>query len=307
MNQQCVPQTYFSSTVFQLFVISIPVMYLFKRHSVMAGVICSLIIVSGYGTLMYFVSTKRIMPSLFVSINPSGDKTVNYLDYTTIKLHCYISSYFIGFCLAFYVRRSFGRVKHLWYWNLWRFAAAVILQWLATYASSLYNTFHILPDAMVPIYLVIVRIMFHVAMSQLILLICCFNPPANLPKDPLNSNPDPDVKKNGGHNPPGVVSEVSRIYGVIIQPLSKLSVAFYLTNYFYIRYDFFTSRTLFTHGFYYMFKRMASGFTGMIIVAFFFQIFFVSPTDAFRRTLYQRVLRSPTAAADDVTDQKKKE
>ena len=283
----CVPQTYFSSTVFQLFVVSIPILFMFHKRPLLAKVLCSLIISSSYMILYWVASVKDISPSLFVSLNPSGQKTVDYIDYATIKIYCYISPYFIGFWLGHYARKTFERTHHDWRWNLWRPFFGGWLQIMSTFAAILYNSFYLLPDFTVPLFMVIVRILMHIAMSQYILFSCCFSTPPNLKPAEKDENNNGDGESSESRRT--VLSEVTRIVHCAVRPLSKLAVAFYLTNYFFIRFDFFTSRFLFTHQWYFMIQRNAYGMVYMIATAGVFHLLFVAPIDAIRRELYARI------------------
>jgi len=80
----------------------------------------------------------------------------------------------------------------------------------------------------------------------------------------------------------------------VMQLLIKLSFALYVSNYAYIRYDYFTSRIVtgfFPQTLYLLLKRLFYTLSFVSFFAFFFHILFVAPFDNLRRSLDIRVIR----------------
>ena len=296
----CVPQTYFSSTIFQLFVVSIPVMYLYSKDRNLGRKVSIAITLFGYVILGYYSYQKSITPSMFVSINPSGQKTVEYLEIATIRIYGYISGYFFGLIVCDYVMHDFkppipgGSI-----YNIFILFTGIGLQWGATYSVSLFNVFHVLPESLAPIFVPSVRFVLHLSAACYIFWIYCLPPLMGTGRTKyrlFDETGHEQFKKNVSKytfnqivlNWYHVFDEWLGLCNNIIIPLSNISVAFYLTNYFFIRFDFFTSRVLITYSWYHLLKRTAYAMVLMTFIAFIFHLYFVAPIDTLIRHLIRR-------------------
>jgi len=70
--------------------------------------------------------------------------------------------------------------------------------------------------------------------------------------------------------------------------LVRLSFSIYLSNYYYIRTDFFSERTFFYNTLYALIKRLVSSFVFILITALIFQLVFLGPFTNLRVAALQR-------------------
>lgn len=293
----CVCQTYFSSTIFQLFLLSIPVMYIYSRDRNLGRKVAIVMAMIGYTSLGYISYKQSLTPSLFVSINPTGQKTVDYLETATIGIYGYMAGYFFGLIVCDYVMHDFRPpIARGSIYNIFIMFTGMGIQWVATYSLALFNVFFILPFSLASLYIPTVRFMLHTAAGLYILWIYCLPPLTSTARKRyrlLYDDAHQEFKKESTNsawrqiilNWYPVFDEWLGLCNNIIIPMSNISVAFYLINYFFIRLDFFTSRVLFTYSWYWLFKRTTYAMILMTIYAFFFHLYFVAPFDTLMRYL----------------------
>ena len=258
-------QTYISSIVVQHFAISIPLIFLYARKRKLSNYISALLVIAGYSTHGYLCWSYEVTPSIFVSNGPSGPKTVNYMHIAHMHPSAYTASFFIGFLLADYVRNVFkpvgGRAN-----NRWILYVALITNNLATSSTAIYNTWHLFPMSMAPIFIILLRMTFH--FSTLMAILYIFSDGQNV---------------ESLRTPTKFDAESSMFLYRLNRFFAQLSIGYYLGNYFVIRTDFFTSKQLWTNSGLEMCKRTVSGFAAMSVMAAFLHLFFIAPFDAMRK------------------------
>lgn len=261
-------QTYISSIVVQLFIFSIPLIFLYASNRKLAKYFTIILIIAGYSTHGFNCWLHSVTPSLFVSGVPSGQKTVDYFEWVHMHTAAYFASFFIGFQLADYIRNSYrpvgGRVNYRW-----QLYGALLLNAIGTSSTAIYNSWHLLPQSMVPVFIICVRMIFHGSTYLAILYIFSEG----------QSNEKSAPKFDSKNSMFGF--RLNRIF-------AQLSIGYYLGNYFYIRTEFFTSRYLWKNTTYEMCKRTVTGLFGMTIMAVFLHLFFVAPFDALRKHFLHR-------------------
>lgn len=233
-----------------------------------ANIVTGIITISGYSFFGWICHHKQVTASLFVADGPSGIKTVNYLDYAHMKLWSYLPSYFLGFLLADYVKHHYKPSTPGYLNHMWRVAVFFVLNWIASLSTSLSNTFNLIPSNFNFLFIVSLRMVYHVAICQLILFIFSGDKgqsDADHPKVNNNNNnghvgrstgttDGQEMKRDDGTSLD--VNKVDkyqmRLFEVMLKFLSRLSMSLYLANYFFIRSDFFTSRYLWVNSWYEM-------------------------------------------------------
>ena len=88
----------------------------------------------------------------------------------------------------------------------------------------------------------------------------------------------------------------------IFQAFFRLSYSMYLVNYFVVKTEYFTSRTVFPTSVYSMVTRATASTISMMIASVFFHLIFVSPFDNLRRSWVSKMM---TRSRNDNNTQKK--
>lgn len=287
----CVPQTYFSSTIFQLFVISVPVMYLYSKDRSLGRKVSIMMALVGYILFGYHSFIRSITPSMFVSIDPSGQKTVDYLEVATIKIYSYLAGYFFGLIVCDIVMHDFKPpIRGGSIYNIFILFTGTFLQWMATYSVALFNVAHLLPQSIAPFFIPFIRFLLHCSAACYIFWIYCLpslthsartkyrlfdDSTTQTMKENVSQSKVTQITLNWYH----VFDEWLGLCNNVIIPLSNISLAFYLVNYSFIRFDFFTSRLTFTNSWFNLLKRTSYAMTLMTLIAFLFHLYFVAPVD----------------------------
>lgn len=231
----------------------------------MAKYFTTFLVIAGYFAHGFNCWLYNVTPSLFISGVPSGQKTVDYFEWVHMHTAAYFASFYIGFHLADYIRNSYrpvgGRVNYRW-----QLYGAILLNWIGTGSTAVYNSWHLLPQSMVPVFIIGVRMIFHSSTFLAILYI--------FSGEQSDEKPKTAVKFDSRNSMFGL--RLNRLF-------AQLSIGYYLGNYYYIRTEFFTSRYLWKNTIYEMCKRTVTGLFGMTIMAIFFHLFFVAPFDTLRK------------------------
>ena len=77
----------------------------------------------------------------------------------------------------------------------------------------------------------------------------------------------------------------------LIQGICRLSYALYLINYFVVKTEFFTSRTVFTMSWYVQVNRVLFSGNVMMIASLIFHLVFVAPFDNLRRSWISTIMK----------------
>lgn len=244
---------------------------------------------------MYFTSVNQTSPVL-IDREATNKTTKNYIDYVHFGTYSHMSNYFIGLLVA-YAACTEGLTKKYKKSITFFYNIAVLTSAVIHFAPSIHNTFGILPPKLVPLYIVTIKFFYVFYFSFFVF-------------DGINRfQAKPGIKKQtseeDSNNATLVLMEsVKKWYNRIVFDSMKyiysapfmrlflcLSFAVYMSNYSYIRYDFFTTRVgvpLSRNTAYAIFNRIFYTMTFVNVFAFFFQIIFVAPFDSFRRRIRSR-------------------
>lgn len=277
----------------QLFVLGLMVTTLLVRNK-KAGLLLSLgLIVAGNVSLVYFTMKNKASPVL-IDAEATREKTINYLDYVHFGTYSHLSNYFIGILAAFAVTMDGLLQKNAKIITM-LYNVAVVLSGTVHFAPSLHNTFGILPQHLVPYYIVLIKF-FYVFYYSLFLF-------TNINRYREKKGDEPQVLA-----PTKAMNPVTRMLAKVMVRFNRwifgaadyvnsapvcrlvisLSYAVYVSNYSYIRFDFFTSRigmSLPTNTLYSMLNRYIYTIWFTVSLGLVFQLVFVAPFDCLRRRL----------------------
>ena len=86
----------------------------------------------------------------------------------------------------------------------------------------------------------------------------------------------------------------------VIQAICRLSYSLYLVNYFVVKTEFFTSRTVFPMSWYNIITRIVGSLYSMMNASLIFHLIFVAPFDNLRRSWVSKIVKSKSD--DDETN-----
>lgn len=269
----CAPHTYYASIDFLLFVAGIFTIHLLIHYTKLGYSICLSAVAAGYWLMIHFGSLYSVPPSVMTpNIHPQ--KVINFLDIIQMSPFGFMTNYFLGLLIAHLTSTGLliFKLKSALDHAIW-VSAVFISLWIAEMLPAIYNSFNLLPESFIPYYLVVNRAAFTLSITILVIY------SASVVKGPSKS--DNKSKSNGESKEPSKLDvnnneqvnegtkllkkpklfsiethgfmrlkQLSRGIGSFFFSrlgaiITRLSFAIFLSNYFYIRLDFFTSRYTF--------------------------------------------------------------
>lgn len=207
-----------------------------------------------------------------------------------------MSNYFIG-VLAAYAVCTKGLTKKYSKEITFFYNIAVLISAVIHFAPAIHNTFGLLPPKLVPLYIVTIKFFYVFYFAFFVF--------DGINRFEAKSRVKKQISQEESNNATLVLMEsvkkwynriifgsVDYVFGApLMRLLLSLSFAVYMSNYSYIRYDFFTTRVgvpLSRNTAYALINRILYTMTFVNIFAFFFHIIFVAPFDSFRRRIRSR-------------------
>ena len=269
----CAGQTFFSAVDLQLFLLGLFVIsILVKSHGsgmavafTLSCVACIKVVYNGF----IYESTLSLYTPKLIPI-----KILEYLDYIHMTTPVYIPSYFMGMMNGLLIYSGFKLPTQTLQHHLFFLTLGFCLSAGSCTLKILYNTFDVLPQFVIP---------FSIMGDRLVQsLIAGINLTYFMSIDSnwtwvSNVSSDGEKKKQN--------------YS-IIQGICRLSYSLYLTNYFVVKSEFFTSRQVLPLTWYSVIIRILASFNIMLLAAFIFHLLFVTPFDNLRRTLVSKIRKS---------------
>ena len=275
----CGGHSFYSSVDMQLFVIGIAGVYIFAR-SARNGIAFSLtMIVLGSVKTAHTSIVHDTTGTLYTPF-PSAQKISEYFSYVTVQVTTYLPSYFTGFLFAYghvhnlFPNRVSGLLGHL----KWLMAISVI-QNVQTCIAIAYNSYQLIPHSMSFVVVVLTRTLQMISFLVIFVYVMTFK-----------SFWQESRRKSETASPEAGVAPVQTFN--LLKGICRLSFAVYMSNYLYIRTEYFTRRFLMHNHVFWIMHRMMASMILIYVTAFLFQVFFLSPFDSIRVHV-QKSLRSP--------------
>ena len=205
--------------------------------------------------------------------NPFIHDMEQFLIYVHMASSNYIPSYFgcilIGYTIQIGVWNKFRQdVNHA----LW-ISLIAVPHLMAAFSPVLTHTWNILPPEFNPLYILTCRLLIMIQSAFLLIYFYICDPiedqhrphrsPSKLEETKAESYPIIELKENESYS--------------ISKGFIRCCFSIYMSNYLYIRTDFFTERNLFYSSIYALFKRIVSSFVFIAIVSILFQLIFIAP------------------------------
>ena len=89
-----------------------------------------------------------------------------------------------------------------------------------------------------------------------------------------------------------------------IQGICRLSFSLYLINYFVVKTEFFTSRTVFPMSWYKINTRIVGSLNSMMVASLIFHLIFVAPFDNLRRSWVSKMMKSRDKSCENSSKQR---
>jgi len=233
-----------------------------------------------------------------------------------MSIYSFFLNFFLGIWTAHNIKHGFkldlsSSFRHFkWLFLMW------LSLMLAEISPALHNTFNALPASLVPFYLVFNRLCFTVAITLLVLY-----------ASSLGAQPEKSQTVNGessakcvGNRAPNTeetpsddtdgISRLKSLFSAFLDVfnshaatlVTKLSFSLFISNYLFIRSDFFSSRYLLENNIYPFFKRMTSMYASILLTAFVFHLLFIAPLDKLRKKLNYSIRKSEAKISGKRTD-----
>ena len=212
-------------------------------------------------------------------------KFVEYVDLIHNPTYNYLSLYFIGLLLAVYMSEGLS-TNYKWTCV----SLSLLFLNMATYAPAIHNTFRALPQKYVPHYFIIVKVLWALGIGLGMLAVHSWSKSTSRPTKTIDRS-----RLNEHSNSKPLVTMVSvdtLSFTHFFKAVTRLSGSLYLINYWYIRWDFFSNRSLLDTSLMTFLKRFAYIVPFSLIVAYVFHIVFIVPLDKWRCRLLGKNMRS---------------
>ena len=268
----CAGHTFFSGVDMQLFLIGLLVMAVMVRSQVKGTLLCFVFAVISTIRVLYVAYANNTYGTLYRPW-PDTTKILEYVDLIHMPAAIYVPGYVIGLVHGLCLYKGLRiPLKNLWL-NLFLMTVAFNLPSVTGFLNGLYNEFGILPQSLAPLLIVTNRLL-NVIPSAIFLTFYMsiwhpFNETTGQSQDRENTG---DNQKDGKEFSP-------------LTALCRLSYAVYLSNYYVVKTEFFTSRSLLRLGYYGVSQRLLMSMGSMMVMAVAFHLTVVTPFDNLRRKL----------------------
>jgi hypothetical protein len=295
----------------QLFVIGLIVTTVIVRNGKAGSLLCLFLIVMGNVSVIYLTMTNISSPVL-IDAEATRNKTQNYLDYVHFSTFSHLSNYFIGVMAAYIITIDGLLLKNAKIVSI-VYNVAVAISCTIHFAPALHNTFGLLPQTLVPYYIVTIKFLYVFYFSMFLF--------TNIhrwtkKKDHVEVKPLKDVdpfmklllkvRELGNRWAFGGIDYLNS--APLFRLIINLSTAIYISNYAYIRSDFFSSRngmSLSTNTVYSILNRLIYSIWFVLAFGLLFHLLFMAPFDSLRRRFRKKSDSSRSRDASKQADKNK--
>jgi hypothetical protein len=270
----CAGHTFFSAVDMQLFLIGLLVMSVMVRSQVKGILLCLVMAIFSVARVLY-ISHKHDTYGTLYRPWPSTTKILEYIDLIHMPTAIYVPGYVFGLVHGLFLYKGFRiTVKNIWL-NIILISIAFNLPSVTGVLNGLYNEFGIIPQSMAPLLVVTNRLLNILPSAILLTYYMTIWHPF---KDTSDAKPEETTNESEKIVKPE--KELSPL-----NALCRLSYAVYLSNYYVVKTEFFTSRSLLKLGFYGMTQRLMMSLSLMMIASVVFHLMVVTPFDNLRRKM----------------------
>lgn len=283
-EEACVGHTFFTTVNLQLTILGLLVIYLLRKRVFVGVAFASFVSVGSLVWLFHIL--EGVKTPLLMTPNVKWPEAANYLMRAHFPTNPHVPCFLMGLLTCFFVRRGGLTI----YPTSWRntcihiYLACCFLA-VTSFSPALHNIYNLIPEHYYPHYIIAVKVLFVFIVSPTILTSVAFSPPVVRKRIPVhddnNNNQTGDIRvrhdNNNNVSLDSTVKQDEKAEYSFMKGLERLSLAMHLINYFFIKYDYLSSRMLMDVDGYNLLKRTCSSLTCIVIIGFFFHIFFVAP------------------------------
>ncbi|KAI1303711.1 Nose resistant to fluoxetine protein 6 [Halotydeus destructor] len=268
----CAGHTYSVSMDFQLFFLGLIATYITVR-SVKAGLTFSVtMMIYGWLHTAYNAYTYETTATLYVP-DPIPMKVVQYLNYVHMSTPVYMPAYFMGFLVGHYLSTGYRMKLEVIQDHIKVIAAITVSAGIVAGQNILYNGFRLIPHSWSPMQININRTLQTLCSAISLVYFFSLDEVFGYKLDKTDND---------------VGQQKSTSWFSLRSTLTRLSYSVYLSNYVLIKSEFFAQKTLYPADMYLVLKKCFATTMMVILVAFVFQLLFVSPFNNVRRILFDR-------------------
>lgn len=267
-----------------------------------AGVALALLLsLASAAKVLYNAYAYETTLSIFVP-NPVSVKIHEFIGLIHMRTATYVPAYFAGFLLSFLIKER-QLIQRL---NLQSFRdhALFFLSYqvfllVINVNTALVNVFAVVPASLLPLVLLFNKTCQVISFAFMIIHFLALEPVYKQISRKIWSSKATDADSVHQEEQPEKSFSLMRL-------LSRLTFPLYISNYLYIRSEFFTRRFLESSDLVWMMKRAVSTFALLYLLAFAYQVLFLSPLDAVRRHIFASSASFPASSQSKASDQREK-
>ena len=305
----CAPHTYFTSIDMMLFLLGLIAVTLLVKYPNLGIFFSSGMVTLGLSLMIHYCAVYEIPPAVIMD-HIRAQKVVDFLDTIQMSLYSYFHNYFLGLLTAFFLKRGFTLTINSFKDHILWFSLIGLSLALAEVSPALHNTFDVVPQELVPYYLVFNRLCFSAAVTVVVIYGASVADPSPFrPKEKRETvNPVDEgietIRKflpttqevvddtDGLSRIKDLLTGIKDVFGSrFVTAISRLSFSIFICNYWFIRNDFFYSRTPFETNFYPLTKRLISYHFFILLFAVIFHVLFVSPIEKLRKRFNYKITK----------------
>lgn len=277
LEEQCVGHTFFTSSSFHLLILGMVCIRVIRQNWKVG--ISLTILLNSFIYIRLFSSLQGIRTPLLMSKDMTTPNGVDYLMRVHFPTYTHIPGYLSGIWTSYVLHQNWKPYGPSWKNTVIHFIIAEALVIVVFFSPSLHNIFGVVHEEIYPHFIVLFRVLF-VLTAPLFLSIIPFSPIGV-----KNQESEIQARNNNDLD----FSQIKEKWTTsIFHGLSRLSFSMHMINYFYIKYDFMTSRVLIDIAPYDFFKRLFYSIVYIVLLALVFHLFFVAPVNSFVDMIFKR-------------------
>ena len=287
----CAGHTFFSGVDMQLFLIGLIVMTVMTRSQMKGILLCGIITLLSISRVAYVAFKTEIYGTLYRPW-PDTTKILEYVDMIHMPVAVYVPGYIVGLLNGLALHKGFRfnfNSRYSFWINAALIAAATNISAATGIANGLYNVYGLIPQFLVPFLIIFNRTVQVITPAVMLTYYMTFYHPVKNHSDELqNQETSKTASTQETTESNSVEATTEKKSQKVFSPVTafcRLSYAVYISNYFVVKTEFFTSRTLLRLGWHGTVQRLIMSITAMIVMAVIFHLAVVSPFDNLRRKL----------------------
>jgi hypothetical protein len=288
IEEGCIGHTFFTSVNLQLTILGLFLIHVLHKNKQLGLIISAFLCVGTFVRL--FVALEGVKAVILLTVDMKYPDSVNYLLTVHFPTYPHIPCFLVGLLTCYFLKHE----KFIAYSTSWRNTLihgiiVGICLGITSFSPALHNIFHLIPFEYYRYYIVSSRILF-VLSTPIILTMASFAPTFVTEEIKSVVTKEESVSQNSllDENRNEMMEKVDkkskeRYRLSLLQGLERLALAMHLINYFYIKFEFLSSRILMDMDAYSLIIRAVNSTSIIVLLGLLFHIFFVAPINSLVR------------------------